>query len=145
MSATPDLIRRVEAATATVRRYKGKRFDFKAARTCVHMARFHLAAMGHKVPPMPKVNSLVSARRALDSRGWSDCAAMIDSLGFERIAPAQMLAGDLAFRASEDGLGGLLVALGPFKVFGWFGNEETEGRAVVMDMDCSQLEACWRV
>lgn len=141
---TPDLLRRQQATQATQDKYRGRLFDWKRSRTCIHLLRSHLRAMGHKVPKVPPVTSAVSARRVMDAQGWKTCADLIDGLGLERIAPAMMLPGDVAYRWSEDGFGGVLICVGPHKVLGWFDNEETEGKLVVMDMSFDQLEAAWR-
>jgi hypothetical protein len=144
----PALARK-RATDATLARYRGRLFDWKKGATCLHLAAFHLRAMGHKVPALPRVRGIIGARRALDAHGWPTVAEMIDAQGLPRIAAAAMLPGDLAFRRSVDGLGGLLVCVGPHKLAGWFPeNTRAELGAdvlVVMDMSFDQVEACWRI
>lgn len=141
-AGTPDLVRRQEAAMATLAKYRGRAFDWKTGQTCIHMARFHLRRMGHRPEPLPRIRGLIGARKALDARGWQTCADVLDALLLPRIPAAAMLPGDIAFRSSEDGLGGLLVCAGAHKLMGWF---ENAPGFVVMDMSFDQVEACWRV
>ena len=136
----PDLIRRQEATARTMARYRRKAFDWRTGVTCVHLVRFHLRAMGHSVPGIPRIRSALSARRALKERGWDSVEAMLDSL-LPRIAPAQMLLGDIASVAGEGGMASLLICAGPQKVMGW--HPET-GAFVVYDGGVEQIEAAWR-
>lgn len=137
-----DAIRRFDAASATLAKYRGKPFDWAKGLTCLHMVRSHLVKLGYRPETLPRIKSAVAARRALDARGWATTADMIDAQGFQRIAPAMMVQGDIAYRSSEDGFGGLLVCVGPLKMMGWFENAPD---FVVMDMQFDQLEAAWRV
>ena len=137
-----ELVRRQQATFATLQRYRGRALDWQAAITCVHMARFHLRQLGHRPPALPRIRSFIAARHALTARGWSDCAQMLDAQPWlAQIAPAAMLPGDLAFRASEDGLGSILICAGAQKAMGWF--EGADGM-VVMDMNFGQFAAAWR-
>ena len=143
MKPVPDLIRRHAATTDTLAKYRGKRFDWKVGNTCAHLMRFHLKKMGHKVPPMPPMRSAIGARRALDER---HCADMGDILGaflkLPEIAPAEMMMGDLAAMAGEDGLGGVMICAGPHKLFGWY---EDEDRLVMLDLDFGQVGRAFRL
>lgn len=144
-----DLIRRKLATEKTEAKFRGKPFDWKAGHHCLAMTAFHLRGLGHRLEKAPRVRGVLGARRLLDARGWPTVAEMIDAQGFKRIAPAAMLLGDLAFRASADGIGGLLICVGPHKLMGWFPeNTRAELGAdlmVVMDMSFDQVEAAWRV
>ena len=140
--SVPDLIRRQQATEKTLARYRGKAFDWRTGVTCVHLARYHLRAMGHRPPTVPRVRSLLAARRALESRGWADCAAMLDAM-LPRIAPAEMLMGDLAAVPSDDGgIGAIFVCAGPHKLIGW---REDAPALVVLDVDLGDLVGAWRV
>lgn len=143
MKPKPDLIRRHDATSATLAKYRGKPFDWKQGYTCAHLMRFHLKKMGHRVPTMPPMRSAIGARRALNERG---CADMGDILGLHlqlpEIAPAAMLMGDLAAMAGEDGLGGVMVCAGPHKLFGWY---EGEDRLVMLDLDFDQVGRAFRI
>lgn len=137
----PELVRRRDATQATEDRFRWKVADWKTQTTCLHMAHFHLKAMGVKVPRVPPVRGPIAARKLLDRHGWADMAAVIDAQGLERIAPAMMLVGDLAYRASADGLGSVMICCGPHKLLGWF---ENDPRMVIMDMSFDQIETGWR-
>jgi len=134
----PDLIRRQEAATATLAKYRGRTFDWSAGVTCVHMARFHLRKMGHDIETLPRIRSALAARRAMDDRGWPDVAAMLDSI-LPRIDAAQMLLGDLAVLPATEGFDGICVFAG-FKLLGF--HEEADG-VVPMDWHVP-LVGAWR-
>lgn len=137
-----DLIRRQRALAATQAKVRGRALDWKAGMTCVHMARFHLRAMGHRPEPLPRIRSIIGARRALKERGWADVAAMLDAQpGLCRIAPAAMLPGDLAALESADGMGSICVCAGPHKIIGW---REDAAEAVVIDLAFDQIAGAWR-
>ena len=59
---TPDLVRRLEATDATLRKFRGKPFDWAKGNTCGHLLRFHLKKAGHRVPPMPRFRSALGAK-----------------------------------------------------------------------------------
>ena len=137
-----DLLRRSAATQATLDKYRGTAWSWDAGRTCVHLARFHLRAMGHKPERIPQVSSALSARRALKARGWAGVVDLLDAQpGLLRIAPAMMLMGDVASAPSPDGIGGILICAGPHKFFGW--RDDVEGM-VVLDIRADQLTAAWR-
>ena len=139
----PDLIRRQEATAATMAKFRGKARSWESGITCAHLARFHLRKMGHRVEPLPRLRSLIAARRALDARGWADVTAMLDAQpGLLRIAPAQMALGDLATLESGDGLGAIMVCAGPHKLIGW---RDDAPEMVVLDVELGELSAVWRV
>lgn len=120
-------------------KYRHRTFDWRRKATCLHMARFHLRKMGRKPPPLPQIGSLLAARRALKTREWANAGDMLDAIGLERIAPAQMLLGDLAMLESEDGMGAIVVSAGS-KVLGW--HDAAEDMVV---MDAHVVTAAWRV
>jgi len=137
-----ESLRRYGATCATLRKYKGRVFDWSDGSTCIHMGRSHLVQMGHNLPMLPRIKSAIGAKRALSQNGWANVADMMDSLGFTPIAPAAMWQGDIAYRASEDGFGALLICAEPMKIMGWFENAPD---MVVMDMSFDQLDKAWRV
>jgi len=141
--AQPDLIRRRIAVEKTLARYRPKRFDWRTGVTCIHLARFHLRAMGHRVEGVPRIRSALAAKRALRERGWDTVTAMLDSK-LPRIAPAQMLLGDLCTVEGEGGLDSVMICAGPLKVMGWHAEH---GGFVVYDGDTilAELTAAWRV
>lgn len=136
----PHPIRRQEATARTHKAYLGRAFEWKAGHTCLHMARFHLKAMGHKVPALPRLTSALAARRALDRNGWADVDAMLESI-LPRVPALQMRLGDLATAAGVDGFGAIFVCIPPFKLLGW--HEESE-QAVVIDFNRDALTGVFR-
>ena len=139
--ATPELIRRDAALRAVQAKYDGRAFDWKARMTCIHLLRFHLRAMGHKPPALPRIASAIGARRALRERGWDSVAAMLDSL-FQRIAPAAMWPGDVAVSEGEGGLGAILISAGGDRLIGW--HEDTPTCSAIA-ADLGALTGAWRV
>jgi hypothetical protein len=138
-----DLIRRARALDAAKRKYGKRAFSWRNAVSCVHLARSHLVRMGHRPPPLPRIRSLVGARRALAERGWADVTEMLDAQpGLLRIAPAEMLPGDLAVLASEDAIGAIFVCAGPHKLIGW---REDAPAMVVLDLSFDLVSGAWRV
>lgn len=144
MSATPELVRRQAATQATYDRFRGKGWSWASGLTCAHLARFHLRQMGHRPPSLPRLRSLIAARRALDANGWATVADMLDAQpGLMRIAPAEMLLGDLAvIDGTGDGLGAILVCIAPHKLIGW---REDAPALVVLDVELTDISAAWRV
>jgi hypothetical protein len=138
-----DLIRRRDATKATLAKFGKKGFDWSKGETCIHMARFHLQRMGHKPERLPSIRSALTARRVLNERGWNDCGDVLDAQpGLYRIAPAQMLLGDLAMLPDADGFGAIYVCVDAQKAAGW--REDYDGM-IILDLDFSQFSGAWRV
>lgn len=135
-----NLLHRKAATQATMDKYRGKVFSWSAGITCVHMAKFHLRQMGHRSPTLPRIRSELAARKAMKERGWTDVTAMLDSI-LPRIAPAQMLLGDLCTAVSGDGIGAIFINVGPRKVMGW---REDAPDLVVLDISLDELNGAWR-
>lgn len=152
--AAAPMVRRQMATQATLDAFRGKVFSWTGGKTCLHLMYGHLANCGVKLPRLPKVNSPLGAKRALAKRECGNMADVIDSLGLVRLAaPAMMTVGDLAYRSSEDGMGGVLVCVGPQQLLGWVDRvaaaEGEEGAAVpnceVFIMALDQVEVAWKV
>lgn len=142
-SMTGSLLRRQNATADSMRKFRRKKHDWKAGDTCIHLARFHLKRMGHAVPKLPRITSLLSAKRALEERGWANVAQLLDAQpGLARIAPASMLLGDLAAADSECGMGAVLVHIGNGRLMGW--HDAADGM-VVLDIPPADLIGAWRV
>lgn len=135
-----ELERRRAATEETLARYRNKVFDWSKGVTCVHLARFHLRNMGHRPPTLPRFRSALGAKRALTERGWESVEHMLDTM-LPRIAPAQMMLGDLATVPGQDGLDCILVSAGPLKLMGW--HPET-GEFVLYDDGISEVTGAWR-
>lgn len=136
----PEMERRRAATQATLDRYRGKAFDWSTGITCVHLAWCQLRKMGHRPPGLPRVRSALAARRALQARGWSSVADLLDSV-LPRIAPARMLLGDLAVTPSEEGMGSVMVCVGPRMLMGW---REDLPELVMLDVSPAELAGAWR-
>jgi len=137
----PDLIRRQRALEATLAKFRGRVFDWRAGHTCAHLAKFHMRRMGHKGVKVPQFQSALGARRALHAMGAND---MREALGMllPEIPPAMMLPGDLCTTDSADGFGAVLVCVGPHKLLGW--HEDADGM-VVIDFDMAAVTGAFRV
>lgn len=134
------MVRRVEAAQATVDRFRDARWRW-SSNDCARMAAFTLRKLGYR-PPMPKAGSYRSALgavRALRAAGFESLAAALDGMGLPRIAPAAALPGDILLLPSPDAVGALAVALGNGRVLCW--HEDMEG-AVVCEL--VHADAAWR-
>lgn len=113
-----NLVERRDATEATKQWFASRPFDWRRSSTCVHMVRRHLAAMGHRVPPVPRFRSEPGAIAALKAKGWKDLEQMLDSF-LPRIAPAEAIVGDVVQLPSEGALGALCVVVGNGRVMGY--------------------------
>lgn len=137
----PPLEKRRAATEKTLARYRHKAFDWQAGITCVHMARYQMRNMGHRPQGLPRFRSALGAKKALRERGWQSVTDMLDSM-LPRIAPAQMLIGDLAAVPGDNGLDSIMICAGPQRLFGW--HEDAEG-IVVLGVRLDEVSAAWRV
>lgn len=139
------LILRARAAQATLDEWKTRAFRLGEA-DCARLAASHLRRMGHrvKVPPARSYRTVKSAHAALDKLGLATMADALDALGFERIAPAAALVGDIIQMPGEsesERLAALTIAMGNGRVVGW--HPDAPGGAVVMQP--RDMVAAWRV
>lgn len=137
-----ELERRRVATEKTLGRFRGKVFAWKTGVHCVRLAHQHLKNMGRKPPTLPRVRSALGAKRALQHNGWDSVEAMLDSM-LERIAPAQMLLGDVAIIPGDAGLDAIFVCAGPLKVFGWAIDRPELAMVDIQNLD--GLKGAWRV
>lgn len=114
----PTLVQRAAATEKTMQRYRHRAFDWSTGATCLHLARTQMKNMGHKPPAIPKLASALAAERALKARGCADLAALLDSL-LPRIAPAEMLVGDIAMFKGEPPFDAICVNAGAGMLLGW--------------------------
>lgn len=142
MAKIPELEKRRLATAATMRKFGGKPFSWRASTTCLHLARFQIRQMGHKVPRMPPIRSALAARKALEARGHASVIDLMDSM-LPRIAPAEMRLGDLAAApGEEDWLDALLINVAPRKFAGWHPDAHL---MAVLDIDLANITAAWRL
>lgn len=143
VAAMPELVRRAAAINAAMQKYGKRKFSWRDAVTCVHLVRSHLVKMGHRPPPLPRLRSLIAARRALKERGWANVSDMLDAQpGLLRIAPAEMLPGDIAVLESEDGIGAIFLCAGAHKLIGW---RDDAPAMIVLDLSFDKISGAWRV
>lgn len=137
------LIRRQKAMDKTMARFAGKPFKL-GVNDCVKLARFHLTALGHKLPSTGHYSDVRGAVAALKKQGVRTLAELLDK-HFERIPPAFMLPGDLAMPPSDpdapaSSLGTIMVKVSANKYAGWHPDHEP-----LLVMELLQIDAAWRV
>ncbi len=120
------MIRRQQAAQATVDRFLGKPLSY-GKDDCARMAVFCLKQMGVKVSLL-KAGSYSSPRgaaRVLKSLGHDSLSSAVDAIGLPRIAPAMCLAGDImALPADDNGSVALAVAVGNGRALAFWGGAD---------------------
>lgn len=131
---------RAVATQKTVDRFIGKPFGWGRF-DCAKMARRHLLNMGHKPPRIGQYQSAIGAARVLRDLGHDTLEQMLDGLGLLRIAPAQMLIGDIALMQSapDDLFDAIVIGCGA-KMFGW--HDDAPGAVMIVPME---IKAAWRV
>lgn len=110
------------ATQRTFDMFRGEAFGWRS-RTCIHVAHFHLQALGRDLPPLPAFHSPATARRAMKAMGASDLSGLLERAGLQRIAPAAMIVGDIAVLPGEAGSGvfdSVAICAGN-KFMGWSG------------------------
>lgn len=133
-----DMLRRQAALEATLGKYRNRPIVWGTT-DCVRAARFHLLQMGHKPPPMPQYRSAIGAKRALTRVGGM--MTVFDAL-LPRIAPARMLAGDVALLPGTSGFDSVCISLG-MKFAGWAEDYEDVGMMNLI-ISPADIVAAWR-
>jgi len=132
-----DLLRRQRALQKTLAKYRGKPFAWGRA-DCLRMVRSHLVAMRRRgLPKVPRYRSVLGAKRALKATGHANLEGLLDSL-LPRIAPAEMLPGDVALMGGDEHFDAITISVGR-KVFGF--HQDAEGAVV---MTPHEIKAAWR-
>ena len=136
-----DLLTRRTVTQATLDHFSGKPFDWRTGSTCVHLVRKQLVGMGHRPPPVRSFRSALTAKKALQAKGWADLAEMMGSL-IEPIAPSRAILGDIVEMPSDDAVfGALAVVMGNGRIMGYLGETDllTIAQPIVAPV------AAWRV
>lgn len=113
MTARDPMDRRRRAAQAACDRSLGKLYK-PATLDCGKLTGLHLRKLGYKLE-LPKVGAYstpAGALRWLKKRGFDSLEARLDGLGLPRIAPAEMLVGDIVALESVDALAALFIWVG---------------------------------
>ena len=138
-----DLEQRRLRTERVVARFRGRPFSWSGRRTCVHLARAQMIALGHRPPKLPDLRSARAARRALAATGSADLAALLDA-HLPRIAPAEMLLGDLALMQGDDLFDAIVVSAGG-KVLGYYGEDLARGLVPIEPIGPQPFLAAWRL
>ncbi|MBW6522400.1 hypothetical protein KZ810_02715 [Sphingomonas sp. RHCKR47] len=136
-----ELIRRRDATQATLDAVKGKPFRL-GRNDCARIAAAHLRRMGHRVK-LPASGSYASPRtamKALKDRGFADLLEAMDGMGFERIAPAAALVGDVLALPTASSIGCLVVVLTNGRALGFV--DDFAEASVIQPVEYA---AAWRV
>lgn len=133
---------RARLARRTVDRFGKRPFGF-GKNDCIAMAHFHLTGAGVKVPALPPYRSALGAKKALASRKCESIEALIDKTRLVRIAPAQMLIGDIA-TLQGDLFSAVVIHCGDM-AFGWHEGGDTHGLPLPTMMVPHEYIAAWRV
>ncbi len=138
-----DLAGRVAATEKAIARFRGKPFDWRDRRTCIHLARAQARAMGHRPPAVPDFRSPRGAKTALKATGYNTLEALLDSM-FPRIAPAAMWVGDLALMEGGDGFDAIVVSAGG-KMIGYHADHLAEGIVNLVGVGERPFIGAWRL
>lgn len=114
------LIRRRDAAQATIDRFSGQAFELGKT-DCARMAAFHLRQCGYRVSLLKggRYSTPMGARRALERIGAKSLSDVLD-VHLPRIAPARALAGDVFALRSDENMGdALFIAVGNGRALGF--------------------------
>ena len=138
-----DLAQRVEATEKVVARFRGRAFDWRKRRTCIHLARAQARALGHRPPAIPDFRSALGAKTALKATGHATLETLLDSL-FPRIAPAAMWVGDLALMEGGDGFDAIVICAGG-KMIGYHDDHLADGIVNLMGVSERPFIGAWRL
>lgn len=135
------LVKRQRAVEATQARFQGKAFAWGAV-DCAKMVAFHLKRLGHKVTlsKAGAYKTAASAQAALRRLGYATLPDAMDGYGFERIAPASALIGDVVSFASDHAIGALGIVVGNGNMMAFH-----EAHSVPVIMSMNQIDTAWRV
>ena len=135
------LVRRQQATAATMERFRGKHFTLGSV-DCVKMVAFHLRRFGRKLPlsKAGQYKSVLGAQAALKRLGYANVIEAMDGQGFERIAPASTLIGDIVAFEADHPLGALGIVAGNGNMLAF---HESHDEPVIMTM--GRVEIAWRV
>ena len=135
-----DLARRAAETQKVVDRFRNKPFDWQNRATCIHLARAQMRALGHRPPAVPDFRSPRGALTALKKAGHDSLEDLLDVM-LPRIAPLEMLVGDLALVPGEPPFDALAISAGGTLLMY---HQEAEGLANVKEA-LPRVKAAWRL
>ena len=141
-----NLHQRACATEKVLEQFRNRPFSWSGAH-CIRLARAQGAAMGHNLPPVPRIRSAIGARRALAARGADSVTGLLDQFFPRHPAPAFMLIGDLCVLAGAEEHGGLeavCIADGQGNLFGWHAVTDFRRLETIKFAD-SAIAAAWRL
>lgn len=122
------MVKRVAAAQATIDAFNGRLFRW-GSHDCGRLVAHTLRGLGvnPKLTRFGRYTSALGATRAIRKLGFADMAEVIDAFAFPRIAPAQMLPGDIAgYRHPTQEMSvSLVIAVGGARVLGFMEEDLT--------------------
>lgn len=142
---TRPLVVRKKATDATLEKFGGRPFALGSV-DCAKMAAFHLRQFGHKIrlSKAGQYKTVLGAKAALRRMGYESLVEAMDGHGFERIAPAAALLGDVISLPAEHDLAGLGIWLGNGNALAF--HEAHDGLVVLMPTpDALRSAIAWRV
>ena len=136
---------RALATEKTLARFRGKAFSWAGA-NCIRLARTQAANMGHRLPPIPRIRSALSAKRALAARDADSVTALLDQHFTRLPGPAYAWLGDLVVGPADPahGLEAVGIADGQGNVWGW-SQQNDHAEPVAILFANAQLTAAWRL
>ena len=136
---------RQAATEKTLARFRGKPFAWSGA-NCIRLARTQAANMGHRLPPIPRVRSLLGAKRALASRGAENVSDLLDQHFLRLPGPAFAWLGDLIVLPGDPavGLDAVGIADGQGNVWCWSDQNDARELAALLMINSDAL-AAWRL
>lgn len=142
-----NLIERVESTQKTIDYWLGQEFEWGVA-DCGQMVGWHLEQAGITTPlkDARAYTTDIGAKRAMKALGADSMEDLIDRLGFERIAPAMAIVGDivgLPGGTDDDQWTALGVHTGQDKILAFAAAENDVAR--VHSGSASVVTIAWRV
>lgn len=122
--------RRTKAAQACLTRFKDLPYQ-PGKRDCWMQARHLFHSLKIKVPGAKGIrySSEIGGVKCLKRAGFDSLIEVVDTLGFQRIAPAAAIIGDLVALPTESPLGSLAVCVGPAQFLAY--GEDFAGATVI--------------
>ena len=117
-----SLLTRAKVAQSAIDRFLKTPFEWGST-DCVQLVAFVLVGLGYDNPiaDVASYDSALTAKREMAKAGITDFPAVLDKMGFERIAPAAALACDIVCFPGEHDMVALGISVGEGRVIA-FGN-----------------------